>query len=130
MDMNRILEMIDAEAKATAGEVLVLTGGEFDSYGVVAVVRVLRDMNVRLLADAFLAQQNIEERLSWFDRNGFVEFMVTEGAIERIQTRHVHVANDFECAINSPMKDRAPANDPDALPYEWAEAAFDPQVRG
>lgn len=123
MDITKILEMIDSEAQVAAGEVLVLTQGEFDSFGVLAVVRVLRDCNLRLLADAFLAKDGnwIQSRTQFFQANDFLDYLTSEGAVENIQTRSVHVMDDTECVLATPVFDREPANDPESLPYEWAE---------
>ncbi|GBO88735.1 hypothetical protein [Marinobacter salsuginis] len=127
MEMNRILEMIDSAANATAGEVLVLTAGEYDSYRIVAVVRVCRDVNLRPLADAFLSSVNgrMDQPFDSFGEVEFVDFLEAEGAVERIQSRNVHVADDSECVLNTPRFDPAPESDPDALPYEWAEEHYE-----
>lgn len=130
MDITKILNMIDSQTKATAGEVLILTHGEYDSHRVLAVVRVRRDINLRLLADDFLSQAGgrMTSPAYPFDADGFVTFLESDGAVEVIKTRSVDVADDHECVISTPVMDRKPENDPSALPYEWAEAAFDPQV--
>jgi hypothetical protein len=123
MDATKILEMIDSQARATEGEVLELTGGEYDSYGLLAVVRVLRDCNLRILADAFMAQNGswLSSSSQFFRVEDFLDYLAAEGAVERIQTRSVHVMDDSECVLATPVFDREPANDPEALPYEWAE---------
>jgi len=132
MDMTKILEMIDSQTKATEGEVLILTRGEYDSFSVMAVVRVCRDINLRLEADEFLAKSGarLQSPAVQFDAHQFLAHLEAVDAVEIIQTRSVHVMDDFECTIATPVTGRNPANDPDALPYEWAESEFDLKARG
>lgn len=122
-----VLEIIEQNLQATAGELLLLTEGEYDAYGMVALVRVCRDTNLRLLADAFLERERIgmssPDRM--FSTREFVDYLVSEGAVERVPFREVQVAGDMDCQIATPKKDWPPEEEIKPLPYEWAEAVYD-----
>lgn len=121
-----IADMIENGVRAAAGETLLLTDGEYDSYSVAALVRVRRNINLRLLADAFIERERIgmqsPERM--FSTQEFVEYMVSEDAVEHLPFREVQVAGDMDCYISSPKKDWQP-EELKPLPYEWAEAIYD-----
>lgn len=122
-----VLNMIENNLQATAGEVLMLTSGEFDSHGVEAVVLVRKDINLRLLADAWLECERFGLRSQGpvFDCQGFIKYLVSEGAVERIQVRSIQLADDQDCIIASQRKDWDPVLEPEPLPYEWAESVYD-----
>lgn len=122
-----VIQIIETNLQATAGELLLLTEGEYDSYGAITLVRVCRDTNLRLQADAFLERERIgmssPDRL--FCGREFVDYLVSEGAVERVPYREVQVAGDMECQIATPKKDWPPEEELKPLPYEWAEAVYD-----
>jgi len=125
--MMNVLEIIEQNLQTTAGELLLLTEGEFDSYRVAALVRVCRDTNLREQADAFLARERIgmSSPSRMFSTGDFVDYLVSEGAVERVPFRETQVADDMDCLIATPKKDRPPEEELAPLPYEWAEAVYD-----
>lgn len=122
-----IADMIENGVRAAAGETLLLTDGEYDSYSVAALVRVCRDTNLREQADAFLARERIgmSSPSRMFSTGDFVDYLVSEGAVERVPFRETQVADDMDCLIATPKKDRPPEEELAPLPYEWAEAVYD-----
>lgn len=122
-----ITDIIENNLQATADETLLLTEGEYDSYRTAGLVRVSRDINLRLLADAFIERERIGMRSPerMFSTREFVEYMVSEGAVELLPFREVQVAGDMDCYVSSPKKDWQPEEELKPLPYEWAEEVYD-----
>lgn len=127
-----IRNAIQERTKVTAGEVLVLTEGEYDSHRVEGVVRICRDADLRGWADAYLRRLASEfgYPLRQFSTHDFVAILEAEGVLEVLPARELQMAGDVECMIATPEVDRGPVEWPEPLPYEELEAVFDPRVPG
>jgi hypothetical protein len=78
----------------TVGELLVVTAGEYDSYGITGVYKALRDFDIRDEIAGFYDDPEAEAAASSTGRVGssVAAFLVTRGAIESVLFDEVHVA--------------------------------------